>query len=359
VSLAGIAIFLAATLCGSQLSAGFQMTDGVQKAYQLRMEGKADESTAMLQLIIARNPQDAEAHYELARTVMHMGFGAPQEIQSSMEAAEKSIARAIEIDAENVNYHFFAGKVAFCRAYLALQKNDPAAKDLVAKMSAAYQSILELCPDCHSATLYLIEIHTILSPAQGGDRSMAEHLSLKLAEENSVWKAKAQSLLLPEGSDAVEYWQKALSQYPDSADVLHELGRAYLFKDDVEAGVECMTRAMQLDPDKSILWLDIARYHIMRGWRDQAWLEKGLPLAEKAITTYLASGPQPPLQAYALGLMAKIKSSQKDAAGAEKLFREAESLDPYFSKAMGIPASELFVSPGTSLGNHRYLFTPM
>lgn len=44
------------------------------KAYKLRMEGKADQAKGLLDQAISQNPNDAAAHYELARTQFHMAL---------------------------------------------------------------------------------------------------------------------------------------------------------------------------------------------------------------------------------------------------------------------------------------------
>ncbi|MFH2048331.1 MAG: hypothetical protein ABIJ12_02705 [bacterium] len=42
----------------------------------------------------------------------------------------------------------------------------------------------------------------------------------------------------------------------------------------------------------------------------------------------------------------------------EKLVKEAEALDKYYSKASAIPDSDLFVKPEVEPHNHTYLFQP-
>ena len=38
---------------------------------------------------------------------------------------------------------------------------------------------------------------------------------------------------------------------------------------------------------------------------------------------------------------------------------KAEAIDPYYSKAFGMPSRELFIPPGEVSHNHRYLFRPI
>lgn len=50
--------------------------------------------------------------------------------------------------------------------------------------------------------------------------------------------------------------------------------------------------------------------------------------------------------------------AEKYAKQGKALFKEAEALDPYFSKATGSPSPDLFIRPDEISHNHRYLFRP-
>ena len=47
-----------------------------------------------------------------------------------------------------------------------------------------------------------------------------------------------------------------------------------------------------------------------------------------------------------------------DKKQGKALFKEAEALDPYFSKATVSPVPDLFIRPDEISHNHRYLFRP-
>ena len=94
---------------GSWSFAESQLDKTVTEAYELRMNGKADEAEAKLEQLLAENPNNAPAHYELARTKFHLGLSSSRELVSSIEEAQNSIEQAIKNDPENVIYYFFAG----------------------------------------------------------------------------------------------------------------------------------------------------------------------------------------------------------------------------------------------------------
>jgi hypothetical protein len=99
------------------------------------------------------------------------------------------------------------------------------------------------------------------------------------------------------------------------------------------------------DPGRNILLLDIARFHLMSGMGNTEMMNKNLPSIEEALDRYL-------------GLKSRIKYGS-DKEEADRLSEEANKLDPYYSKAMGIPTPDLFVPLGEESHNHRYLFQPL
>ena len=97
----------------------------VQKAFQLRMDGKSAEAKALLEKLVAEKPRNAAAHYELARTKYYMGLGnfIPD---GTMKDVGLSIEKAMEMDPGNANYALFAGHAAFMEAYISIKKTSRA-----------------------------------------------------------------------------------------------------------------------------------------------------------------------------------------------------------------------------------------
>jgi len=347
------ALFLGFLCCGG----GSTPESTAQKAYELRMSGKADDAKTLLENAVSENPRDAAAHYELARTLLHMGLGKGREIFDYIEQAKNSIDKAVENDPGNVIYKFFAGRISFMQAYASLQGDDAAAGEKVGKLCELYESVLELKPDYHEVRLFLVEINGALPEDLGGDSSKAEMYAEQLEETDPVLGAKARVILLPDKTDLVEYWQKIADDNPGNSDALEELGRTCLRSGKTEEGIKHLEEVFSADPARNILLLDIARFHIMSGMRDPEMRDKIPPLAEDALNRYLATDPVPPLKAYAIGLKSRLKYGS-DKEKADRLNEEANRLDPYYSKAFGVPTPDLFVAVGEESHNHRYLFQP-
>ena len=328
------------------------------KAYELRLDGKVDEAKSLLEEHLADNSDDANANCELSRIYLYTGIGNPQELKNSIENAKQYIDKAIKLDSENIAYRNFAGKVAFIKAYMAMQGGGEGAKVLVEDLCSVYESILDLQPEYWVASMYLAEIYSGLPEEMGGDPAKAEEYVKRLEQYDEVIGAKARVFLMSEDADYIEFWKKILEKHQNNAMVLEELGKTYLRMGKTEDGIKYIQDAMEVNPDLSLLHLDIARYYIYNIMADKNLMESHLPLAEAAFNDYLATDPIPPMKAYAIGWLAQLKFRSKDKEGGENLAKQAEAIDPYYSKATAIPGQDLFVPPGEVSYNHSYLFQP-
>jgi tetratricopeptide (TPR) repeat protein len=327
-----------------------------EQAYELRMNGKVDSAKAVLEQIIAEDSTDAAAWYELARTKHHMGLGNPRELFGGLEDLQQTIEQAVENDPDNVIYSFYKGYICYFRAYASLMQQQNV-EEKVKEVISAYESVLSQKPDYYEAMLYLVEILSIPED-MGGDSSKAEALAKQVEKIDEVYGAKARELLLPIDDDRLEFWQKVLENNQGNADVNEQLGKAYLYQDNVEEGVKYLEEAMKADPEKKILILDQARYHIMTVMRDEKLKDTALPLAEEQIKRYLDTEPISPLEAYTFELSAKVKSGMGDNKGADELREKAKAIDPYFSKAFGVPPLVLFEKPDEISHYHGYFLRP-
>jgi tetratricopeptide (TPR) repeat protein len=179
---------------------------------------------------------------------------------------------------------------------------------------------------------------------------------------HEVFGAKARSILLPEEVDRVDYWQKVLKKHEGNVDVLEELGKAYLWADKVNEAVSCFEKAIEIDPEKASLFLDLSVYHTIRAMRaggDKELLQTCIASGNAAVTRYTESGPIQPMLAYALGVQSKYKSHSGEKGQGRALFKRAEALDPHFSKATGSPHPILFIPPEEVYdGRPRYIGRP-
>jgi len=353
---------LAPGLCVQAAHGQTESTNIAGDAYKLRMQGKVDDARMLLEKTIREDPRDAAANYELARTLVHIALGNPRRMTERLAEAQKCMATAEEDDPNNVIYPFFDGHIALLQAYPSLMQGRPDTREKVARLCGAFESALKLKPDYRQAMLYLVEIYGTLPENQGGDKSKAEKYATQLEGMDAVFGAKARSILMPGPANNVDYWQTVLKQHEGDADVLEELGKAYLRADKVDDAVACFEEAIKVNPGKAFLFLDLSIYHTwsaMQAGDGSELFRKAVASGDAAVTRYLESTPVLPMRAYALGVQYKYKLHSGHREQADQLLKQAEALDPYFSKATGAPNPDLFIPPDEVSHNHRYLFRPI
>lgn len=330
----------------------------VQQAYDLRLQGKADDAVQMLEKIIASDSRNASAYNELARAKFHIALGKGQAIVNSITEIQALNDTAISLDPENIAYLFLQGEITFFQAYMAMQGGQANMKDAVTSVCEIYERILELKPDYKEAMLYLVEFYGAIPEEMGGDKAKAEEFVIKLEELDRVYGMKARLFILPDETDRIEYWQSKLENHPDNPEIMEELGKDYLFAGNIEKGIDLLEQALDLAPEKPTLLLDMARYYLMTMMRGQEPDEKTSAKIKELFNRYLETDPISPLKAYTLELMAKFYFGLNDNNEADRLRNEAIAVDPYYSKAFGLPPAILFTPPGEISYIHRYHFRP-
>ena len=348
-------IFLTLTI-GVFYSSAEDNTDknAVLKAFDLRMNGKADEAKTLLDGILLKDSANALAWYEKARLQDYLLTGGGE---MKMDNILAPINKAVNLDPQNVTYAYFKGIASFLNAFMAMQMGNGEVKNKITETCTQFEKVLALKPDYYEASLYLVEIYGMLPKNMGGDSLKAVAIAKKLESANAYFGAKAKADLAPETTDQVKFWQDQLNKDKKNPEILMEIGRACLYKDDPENAEKYFDQAIQKDPSKNILILDLARYHMMKAMQNMELAKTELPMAKLLLEKYLKSVPEPvvPLRAYTLGLMTHVEMMLGNKAESEKLMEEAKRLDPCFSRASGVPTLLLFDQPD-QISHHFFSF---
>jgi tetratricopeptide (TPR) repeat protein len=329
----------------------------VRTPYKLRMMGRVDDAKAVLDTLLLEFHDKAIVHYEKARLESYMMVGGGD---IKLEDVKKSIGLAMEYDPENVIYAYFNAHASFLDAYIAMQMGQGEVKELVSNACDKFEGVLELKPDYHEARLTLVEIYGLLPPDMGGDSEKASEYAEWLESNDEYFGAKARAILSSEETDLVKYWEDFIKKDEKDPRYLKEAGTACLYAGDPEKAEKYFTDAIQLDHKYNIQLLNLSRYHMYMVMQDQESAATELPLAKEYAEKYLETKPEPivPLKAYTLGMLSRFERFLGNPEAAEKRMQEAQSLDPYFSRASGLPSMGNFIAPDEMDHHYSSYFGP-
>jgi len=349
--------FVIAAMFVSCTYAADNYQEDVEKAYLLRMNGELDKAEAILDSIIQIDSTVAIAHYEWARLKSYklLGGGKP-EISGILSSAEK----ATEYDPDNAIYAYFLANTKYLNAYMAMQMGQEDANALIEETMNQYEKVLLIKPDYYEASLYLVELYGLLPEDMGGDLAKANSLAEKLSSQDTYYGAMAKAVLAPDTLDYVQYWEDIIASEGRLPAYLAEAGKACLYKDDPDQAETYFKEAIQLNKDQNIRYLDLARYSMYQVMYNKDMVDTELPKAIKFVKVYLQSKPAPliPLQAYAIGMQARFEKFLGNKEVSDQLKEKAKGLDPYFSRASGIPSPILFSLPDQICHHHTSFFMP-
>jgi len=344
-----LVVFMLHTACG--MNKDDSANKEVQKAYELRINGQVDEALGLLEDLLVNDPTNAMAHYEMARIQDYMLTGGGD---ISVDDILSSINKALEYDPENASYAYFKANLTFLKAYMSMRGESEDVAGKVAEACKAYEDVLKLQKDYKEAMLCLVEIYGWLPEDMGGDVAKAEMYTEKLEALDDFYGAKARLVLLPEDTDPINYWTEYLSNHKKDVDILTELSRACLLMGNIEMAEKYINETILIDPSQNVLVLNLARYHLMQVMQNQEVADTELPLAKEYFEKFINSDPAPiaPLKAYAIGWVSRIEQFSGNEEEAKRLTEKAKSLDPYFSRATGVPSASLFIPPDEP--NHTF-----
>jgi len=349
-----VLLYLLTIACSQE---GNEVQNEVRAAYELRIGGNADSAKVLLEEILAKDSTCAMARYELARTMHHIGLGNPRSLFGGLDKIQDNAAMAVQYKPDNVTYAYYNGYICYMRAYVAMMQQRPEIKNRIKAVQKAYDSVLKLRPEYHQATLFLVEILNAPEDMGGSPETAAKYAG-SLESKDKVYAAKARELLLDQKSSRVEYWKNVLENNPNNAEVLEQLGKAYLYEDDVNNSIEYFSQAIDTNPAKHYLHLDLARFYVLSSAQDESKVKTMLPKAEESLKKYLELEKMKPLQAFAYQILSRVKMGMGDENEATAFREKANALDPNVSKAFGIPPALLFEEPDEISNYHAYFSRP-
>ncbi len=355
-----MALFSLMLLTFSNVVSGQVSESPVLEAYQLRVNGKADQAEEMLRQYLKSDSTDAVAWFELARTCHHIFLGKGEFTPEAWQEVTGFAHQAVRYAPDNEVYAYYYAYYKFLNAFISMMRELPDIGEKITQTCDAYNAVLLLNPNCYAAKLYLIDMYGLLPVEMGGDRAKAEVIVDGMKSNDKTHYAMAQAKLLSDTANLVAFWQKVGRETGMNAQVLEELGRAYLLKSETENGVKYFKESIQADLSKRYLTMNLVRYHLMAAQQDPAAKENHLKSATELVNGYLQSNPEPvsPLKAYAYSTLSMISMFGGDQEAGKKYREQADSIDPFCSKATGMSPDMLYCRPDQVKIQYSSFFMP-
>jgi tetratricopeptide (TPR) repeat protein len=321
--------------------------ESARAAWELRMNEEILYARAMLQkLINQKKTEGGLVHYEMARIKEHQSNGGADWVTADQIIG--SSKRAVSEDPQNLLFAYFDAQCRFRKAYVSMMSEGKTAGEDINAAVEKLERVLELDPDFHEVRVQLVEIYARLPEDLAGDKEMAELHASYLEDRDPYFGILARAAMLPDSVSRVDFWKENREKNRKDTRIAIKLGKAYLLDGKIDQARPLFESAMNEDPKHNILLLHMARYHMYQVMWDQGKAPEELPLAEAAIRKYLESEPEPisPMKTWALGKLAMFRRFSGQEEEFKRLLAEAETLDPSFSKASGLPGFDLYIPPG-------------
>jgi len=339
---------------------GEQSKEKVFEAYELRINGQADSARIILEQVLSTDSTNALAWFELCRSTQHMGMANPRAIKETLDVALNCINLAVENDPDNAWYLSYKGGIETLHFYMAMQMGNENAAEYLEKLEKTYKSVFQIDPSYYENKLTLVEFFGGLPADMGGDPEKAEKYAVELEEADLVAGAKARELLMPEDADYETFWKKIVEKEPGNADANQALGRVYLFMENIDEAKNYYQKAIDLDPSKNALYLDLGRYYMMMAMQNPALIDSVAPFIEVQFNKFLNFTPEPinPMKAWAYGTLSMINHRAGNKELAEKYKGMAKELDPFYSRASAKPGRAIYSPPDVVIHDQGYYLSP-
>lgn len=281
-----------------------------ERAFALRMQGQASDARRMLEEGLAKDPGQADARFELARTCFYLlDFPALDEAATAAAAAAPDISR----------YHAFAGQAAmYCLIDAAHHGDQERMKALADKAVRELQEAVALAPDEPGIRLILIETWLGLAGDMGWDPAFAREQAAAVERIDPIHGARARSYEL--GAEAEqELWEGIMAAHRDDPLVRRFAADAFLDLGKLEDAARCLDVGAPMDLETGMVFLRLGMAQAMAG---------DVAKAADLTREYLDLDPPIPLKAFALGRLGMLAHREGNAAEAERYMAQAKALDP-------------------------------
>lgn len=257
----------------------------VDDAKALYGKGKAVEARSMLEPILKREPDNADAHYWMAAVLLHRDI-------RDLDAATDHIEEAVDRVPDNADYQYLLGGVYGQTAQSAGVFKQAM---LAPKIKRAFARAVELNPDHLEARIALAQYYLMAPGIMGGDDDEGfRHLDEAVKRNERRGRLARSSMLERKGrhAEAEADLVTLAAKRPDDWLPHKQLGYYLLRRDRKEEALKPMRRYVELRPDTSDAYDSYGEVQLAAGRFDDAIvsLKKALALEPTLASSWYLLG---------------------------------------------------------------------
>lgn len=267
------------------LPAAITLGQTVDDAKTLFRAGKVREARTMLEQILDKEENNAEAHYWMAAVLMHRDI-------RDLDAATDHIEEAVERNPNNADYQFLLGG-----AYGQTAQSAGVIKQaiLAPKIKRAFLRTVELNPEHVDARIALAQYYLMAPGIMGGDDDEGFRQLDEAAKRNELRGRMVKGAMLERKgrvADSENEWKTVTAKYPDNWNAQKSFGYFLLRRQRADEALKPMGRYLTLRPDTSDAFDSYGEVLLAAGRVDEAitTLKKGLAMEPTLGSSWLLIG---------------------------------------------------------------------
>jgi len=242
--------------CMPSLLSAITFGDELQKGIQLFNAGDVNAAKQIFRNIVEESPNNAEANYYLGRIFLKT---------DSLKKAESFCKKAVELDPNNSLYHLWLANFYGVKVdKVSFFKKLGTAK----KIKKHFLRAVELDKNNNIARFSLIRYYTEAPGIAGGDKKEARR-QIAILKEKSPYLGYFAAFRLYFKEKKYELAEQecaaALSDFPDSTNVLWNLGSLYLKQKKFSKAASEFEESIKKRPDQLYAWYQIGKIGALSG----------------------------------------------------------------------------------------------
>lgn len=295
-----------------------QTNSEIATGIQLFETKKYPEAKNFFESYTKANQNNPAGAYYLGRLLLREG---------NYDKAIDWLAKAVELDKTNSDYHFWLGNAYGMKAQRAgMLKKASAAKNV----KKSFERAVELNPESIDARIGLLQFYQMAPGIMGGSKDKAKEQAEAIKQRNPHQGHLAFGLIHAMNEDytlAEQEYQAAIAVNPENTQPYYSLGYLYTRQKQFDKATELFENLLKTHPYEVSSYFHLGRIAVMSG--------KNLDKGGEYLKKYLQTEPsdERPSFAFTHLLLGHIYKQKENKELAKSEYEKALELDPDFEQA--------------------------